>query len=134
MDDFLYYLLIIVFVLVQLFGFLNKKKKEDAPKYEEGEDEDIIGKLKEILGDKTSEVPTPSTSLESYLRSTQFSTPETPPVLESCEEGVSSIMHEDLSSKLEGKKHIRKKSNHLLKDFSLRKAVIYSEIIKPKYF
>ncbi|MFV0483484.1 MAG: hypothetical protein ACK5MG_05250 [Bacteroidales bacterium] len=136
MDDFLYYLLIIGVVLYQLFGAFSKNdKKKSVP-----EDADTSVDVKEILGRflgvdnnniEEEDIPTVQTVSRVSSRPSLSST-----VLDdvSREEGRSLVRRNDLSS-YKRKEDVSTGNKHrLLRDFSIDKAVIYSEIIKPKYF
>ena len=138
MDDILIILLTIVFAFIGVLGQLRKKKQEANP--DAGQEKETSDHFWDFLNEESRAGQTP----ESVLAEEKKSSPIPEPVAEKTKKPVrtmwrperSSIYARDLTEQAkenlpEAQKKIRKRG---VKDrFSLRKGVIYSEILNRKY-
>ncbi|MFV0344648.1 MAG: hypothetical protein ACK5IQ_00120 [Bacteroidales bacterium] len=131
MDDILYYLVIIGAVVYQLYKAFKKKEKKVF-----GETSDSDGGFDEIKNlweelKKEHEPPPPPQTTMPELNFVANSKLDAVP----SEEGISFVAQEEKALRiLRTKKTAVRKMHPLMKNFSLEKAVVYGEIIKPKYF
>lgn len=129
MDDIIVIILTIVFLVVGLLGQNKKGRKKQKPDAGEKKEPSVWETLFEELGMQQPEKPQYQAEPEPFLdfegRTSRLRT-------ENNKEET------NLSKPEEGKiDHVKKlqsrKMHPLMKDFSLKKALVYSEIMNPKY-
>lgn len=128
MDDIV---VIILTLIVAVFGILNKKRKKNAAPGESAPSADNSSDFWEMLMGDNEDVPRqpqPQEVLDGMLEEEPVQ--EIRPAYQHIAEARKSA---PLKRKVEQPKKSKKKSLILGEKFSLKKAVIYSEIINRKY-
>ena len=128
MDDIV---VIILTLIVAVFGILNKTRKKNAAPGESAPATDSTQDFWEMLMDDNKDVPgqpQPQVVLEEVEEEEPVQ--EAHPAFQYSAEARKSV---PLKRKVEQPKKSKKKSLILGESFSLKKAVIYSEIINRKY-
>ncbi len=143
LPNLVYIIAIIAWVVI---GFIKKNRKKDGrpattmPPVGEPQQPDIGDILEEILGKKKEEqkpktvvVPTHQTKPQKPQKVFHPKTPETIPATDSFKQKVLRQKEKNISSVSEADSSIDFRSIFEESQFDLRKAIIYSEIMKPPY-
>lgn len=139
MDDVVVIILTLLIIGIGAINQFRKKRKEPLPENDAGDTPEQKNFWEEFMDvERGDTIPQPASEddlKEAEKTDYKEKSAKQPDGLKPEQEGVRSIrdntikeMLKDLESKTENKKA------HLPEGFTLRKAVIFSEILKPKYF
>ncbi|QIA06912.1 hypothetical protein [Draconibacterium halophilum] len=128
MDDIV---VIILTLIVALFGILNKKRKKNVAPGEPGSSEDKTPNFWEMLMDDNEDMsPNPHPYEEVEVEEDEVPVRKARPIYEYSTDIKNS---QPVKTKKKRAKKSKKQTLIMGEKFSLKKAVIYSEIINSKY-
>ncbi len=139
MDDLIVIILTLLILGIGGINQFRKKQKAPLPENDAGRAPEQKNFWDEFMDEKREEFiprPAPKNDFNEEEKTTDTKKNTYQPVrLKPVEEGVRSIKDETIKNILkERKPGSERKKAHLPEGFTLRRAIIFSEIIKPKYF